>query len=180
MTGDLGTTPGCSQSDGALDITRLVDEHLPALYAYAYRLTGSVDEAEDLTQQTFLVAQQKIGQLRESIKVQAWLLRVLRNGFLKSRRKRVPVVASQIEMDVSQFSEDPGAEFHWDTERLQQALDELPDEFRAVVLMFYFEELSYRQIAEQLDVPIGTVMSRLSRAKHNLREKLLRHQPQTT
>lgn len=180
MTGDLGTAPGCSQSDEAWDMTRLVDEHLPVLYAYAYRLTGSVDEAEDLTQQTFLVAQQKIGQLRESIKVQAWLLRVLRNGFLKSRRKRVPVAASQIEMDVSQLSEDFGAELPWDTERLQRALDELPDDFRAVVLMFYFEGLSYQQIADQTDAPIGTVMSRLSRAKHHLREKMLRKQPQTT
>ena len=59
-----------------------------------------------------------------------------------------------------------------DLEQLQPALDELPEEFKVVVLMYYFEECSYKQIAEELDVPIGTVMSRLSRAKSHLRAKL--------
>ena len=59
-----------------------------------------------------------------------------------------------------------------DREELAAALDELPDEFRLVLLMFYFEDLSYQKIAEQLDIPIGTVMSRLSRAKEHLRRRL--------
>jgi RNA polymerase sigma-70 factor (ECF subfamily) len=161
-------------------MARLVDQHMALLFAYAFRLTGSVDEAEELTQQTFLVAHEKIGQLREPSKVQAWLLKVLRNCFLKNRRKRRPLAASEAEMDVNLFVDDVSAESEWDTERLQQALDELPGEFRAVLLMFFFEQLSYRQIAEQLELPIGTVMSRLSRAKHHLRGKLLRRQPHTT
>ena len=180
MTGDPDAAIGCDRPRSSPEMTRLVDEHLPLLFAYAYRLTGSVDEAEDLTQQTFLIAQQKIGQLREALKVQPWLLKVLRNCFLKNRRKPRPVVASEVEIDVNHFSDIAEQESPWDTERLQQALDELPDDFRAVVLMFFFEQLSYRQIAEQLDLPIGTVMSRLSRAKRHLRGKLERHQPQTT
>lgn len=65
-----------------------------------------------------------------------------------------------------------------DRERLQLALDELPDEYRLVVAMFYFEELSYKEIASELELPIGTVMSRLSRAKGRLRHRLLAERPQ--
>ena len=64
-----------------------------------------------------------------------------------------------------------------DQEELGKALAELPDEFRLVVLMFYFEDLSYKEIAEQLELPIGTVMSRLSRAKGHLRRRLADEQP---
>ncbi len=180
MTVDPHPTAGCDCSAPSGDMARLVDEHMALLFAYAYRLTGSVDEAEELTQQTFLVAQQKIGQLREPGKVQAWLLKVLRNGYLKNRRKRRPMAATEAEIDVNLFMEPVSADSEWDTERLQQALDELPEEFRAVVLMFFFEQLSYREIAEQLELPMGTVMSRLSRAKDHLRGKLLRRQPQAT
>ena len=63
-----------------------------------------------------------------------------------------------------------------DREQLQAAISELPDEFKLVVLLFYFEEFSYRQIAQELDVPIGTVMSRLSRAKSHLRKRLFAQQ----
>ena len=180
MTGDRDAATGCDRSKSTLEMTRLVDEHLPVLFAYAFRLTGSADEAEDLTQQTFLVAQERIGQLREAQKARPWLLKVLRNCFLKNRRKPRPFVASEVEMDVNHFSDVSAPDTHWDTERLQKALQELPDEFRTVVLMFYFEQLSYREIADQLNVPVGTVMSRLSRAKCHLRGKLQRHQPQTT
>ena len=64
-----------------------------------------------------------------------------------------------------------------DSAELQAAIDELPAEFRLVVAMFYFEDCSYRDIAEKLDVPIGTVMSRLARAKGHLREKLFETEP---
>ena len=73
--------------------------------------------------------------------------------------------------DLSDAAPDPLPEI--DSERLQQALNDLPEAFRSPVILFYFEEFSYRDIAEQMDLPIGTVMSRLARAKAHLRGRLL-------
>jgi len=159
--------------DAPLDITELVREHHAALYRYALRLTGRIQDAEDLVQQAFLVAQQKLCQVRSADTVRAWLFTVLRNVYLKSRSKQqtAPLVGLEIDLSilVQQSAYEP-----IDQEALQQALADLPDEFRLVVLMFYFEDQSYKQIAESLDVPIGTVMSRLSRAKAHLRRRLSR------
>jgi RNA polymerase sigma-70 factor (ECF subfamily) len=180
MTAKPGSNHSREQTAVSLEMKCLVDENLPVLFAYAYRLTGSVNDAEDLTQQTFLIAQQKIGQLRESAKAQRWLLRVLRNCFLKGCRKRQPVAASALDINVNQISAHAPDAADWDPEQLQKALDDLPDEFRTVVLMFYFEQLSYKEIAAHLELPMGTVMSRLSRAKNHLRHSLARTQPSPT
>ena len=156
----------------SMDIAHLVAEHHRAVYAYAFRLSGSVPDAEDLSQQVFLVAQQKLGQLRNLGSARSWLFTILRNCFLKmgTRRRPVPVANLQLNIDTIP-AETPDSE-DIDRERLQKALDELPEVFRLVLTMFYFEECSYREIAEQLDLPIGTVMSRLARAKGHLRCKL--------
>ena len=154
-----------------LDLVRLVEEHHGSVYRYAYRLTGSVADAEDLTQQVFLIAHQKLGQIRDAASVRSWLFTVLRRSFLKSRRRPLPVPASSIDVEVEQIADDWVVD-EIDHEQLQRAIDELSDEFKIVVLMFYFESCSYREIAEQLELPIGTVMSRLSRAKSCLRRKL--------
>jgi RNA polymerase sigma-70 factor (ECF subfamily) len=98
---------------------------------------------------------------------------MVRNCYLKSRRKSWPVSAESIGLDVQQVAGEAPASEEIDGERLAAALAELPDEFRAIVLMFYFEDLSYLQIAEQLEIPIGTVMSRLSRGKAHLRRWLV-------
>jgi RNA polymerase sigma-70 factor (ECF subfamily) len=81
------------------------------------------------------------------------------------------VAANVIDLNVDEVAGTPEVD-EVDREQLAAALTELPDEFRLVVLMFYFEELSYQEIAESLDIPIGTVMSRLSRAKGHLRQRL--------
>jgi RNA polymerase sigma-70 factor (ECF subfamily) len=154
-----------------LDLARLVGDHHEVLYRYAFRLTGSVPDAEDLTQQTFLVAQQKLQQVREAESVRGWLFTVLRNGYLKSFRKQVPLSAASVDLDIesvpAQMVDRP-----IDSDELQRALGQLPEEFKLVVMMFYFEQRSYREIAEGLSVPLGTVMSRLSRAKACLRRLL--------
>ena len=157
----------------AVDILQLIGDHYGALYRYAYRLAGSQADAEDLTQQTFLVAQQKLHQLRASDKADRWLFAVLRSCFLKSARKRHPVAAADLALDIECIPEEAPAGGRIDRQQLQAALDELPCDFKAVLAMFYFEQRSYREIAQQLDVPIGTVMSRLSRAKERLRHGLL-------
>jgi RNA polymerase sigma-70 factor (ECF subfamily) len=156
----------------AADITPLVHAHHAAVYRYACRLCGCPNEAEDLTQQTFLIAQQKLQQLREPERACSWLLAVVRSCFLKSLRKTRPIPAQDVDLIVEHVADKTPEVEEIDREELAAGLAELPDEFRLVLLMFYFENLPYQEIAEQLDVPIGTVMSRLSRAKGHLRRRL--------
>jgi RNA polymerase sigma-70 factor, ECF subfamily len=154
-----------------LDIASLVAEHHRAVYQYAYRLTGSVQDAEDLAQQVFLIAQRKIGQLRKMDAAGSWLFAILRNCFLKDKQRRRPAAAADLALNMDLIPEDlpPTPP---DRGQLQEALNRLPEGFRLAVVMFYFEECSYREIADQLNVPIGTVMSRLARAKEQLRSIL--------
>ena len=160
--------------DGAgLDVAQLVAEHHQAVYRYAYRLTGSVPDAEDLSQQVFLVAQEKLAQLRKAANARSWLFAILRNCFLKARQRRRPVAIANLQLNVDLMPAEVPKDEDIDRERLQEALNELSDGFRVVLVMFYFEDCSYREIAAELDLPIGTVMSRLARAKGYLRSKLL-------
>jgi len=162
-----------------MDLAQLVAEHHQAVYRYAFRLTGAEADAEDLTQQVFLTAQGKLGQLRKTDSVRSWLFTVLRHGFLKAARRKRPLTAGSIELNVENIPAEVPAAEAIDREALQQALDQLPALHRAVVTMFYFEDCSYREIAERLDVPIGTVMSRLARAKQHLRSALFGADPAT-
>lgn len=155
-----------------IDLTQLVAAHHRGLYGYAYRLTGSSADAEDLVQQTYLVAQQKLDQIRDPSSARSWLFTVLRNCFLKDRRHREPARENSLEVPLEELPQDEADTSPIDEERLQQVIGELPEEFRLVVVMFYFEELSYKEIAAELDLPAGTVMSRLSRARRHLRNKL--------
>lgn len=152
-----------------LDVAQLVADHHQALYRFAYRLSGSTSDAEDLTQQAFLIAQQKSGQVRDEQCARAWLFTVLRNCYLKNYRGRP--LAACADFDINTIP-DQAAEWHFDHEALQAAIDTLANEFKIVVLLFYFEHRSYREIAELIDVPLGTVMSRLARAKAHLRRVL--------
>jgi RNA polymerase sigma-70 factor (ECF subfamily) len=159
------------------EIARLVADHQAELYRYAYRLCGSAADAEDLTQQTFLVAQSKLDQVREPERRRAWLFAVLRNAWLKSRRRSDARPAGNGTGELLEQLPDREIPDEIDRERLQAALDELPDDFKLVLLMFYFEACSYQEIAQRLEIPLGTVMSRLSRAKGHLRARLLRAEP---
>ncbi|MEX2112098.1 MAG: sigma-70 family RNA polymerase sigma factor [Pirellulales bacterium] len=154
-----------------LDVGQLVAEHHASLYRYAYRLAGTAADAEDLTQQVFLIAQQKLDQLRDADCVRGWLFTVLRNCYLKNRRRRTPISAATAELDINTVAEEV-VEREIDGERLQAAIDTLEDEFKTTLLLFYFEHRSYREIAAALGIPIGTVMSRLARAKARLRGQL--------
>ena len=156
-----------------VDIAGLIAAHHAPIYRYAYRLTGMAADAEDLTQQAFLIAQQKLHQLREAERAAGWLYAILRSCYLKWRRKRFPMTSTLADLEMGEIPQ-PVAELRAvDSEELQQVLGELHDDLRLILLMFYFEELSYKQIADELEIPIGTVMSRLSRAKQKLRERLI-------
>lgn len=155
-----------------IDLEQLVLDHHREIYAYAYRLCGSRGDAEDLAQAVFLTAQEKIGQLRDAASARAWLYAVLRSHFHKLCRKRKPVPEASLELNLDQLAETPETRQAIDSEQLQRALDALPDPYRLVLVMFYFDDCSYREIAKQLDLPIGTVMSRLARAKGRVRTML--------
>ena len=159
------------ESHCAVSLSDLACLHYPLLYRYAFRLCGSTQEAEDLTQQTFLTAHRRLSQLRRADCAKSWLCTILRNTFLtrvsaKGGMRIVPLHAAGEPVD------EPPADADLDASELQQILNELPEEFRTPLILFYFEEFSYREIAEQMAVPIGTVMSRLARAKSHLRSRL--------
>lgn len=156
----------------AAELRELIDAHYEALYRYAYRLTGSSADAEDLTQEAFGKALSRLAQLREPDRAKGWLFRILRNLYLHKVRdeKRHRVVPLDAVGDLPGRETEEPPEI--DAARLQQALDELEEGFRTPLILFYFEEFSYRDIAEQMELPIGTVMSRLARAKAYLRAKL--------
>jgi RNA polymerase sigma-70 factor (ECF subfamily) len=126
-----------------------------------------------LTQDAFCQAQRKLGQLRDWDRAKAWLFSILRNAYLHRLRahKHDPVVSLDGVGDLPQRLPDPLPEV--DPQRLQQALNELPEAFRTPLILYYFEDFSYRAIAEQMDLPLGTVMSRLARGKAHLRSQLL-------
>lgn len=155
-----------------LDLTQLVAAHHGAVYRYGYRMCGNASEAEDIAQQTFLIAHQKLDQLRDHEKALGWLLAVARSCFLKNRRKRLPLSAGDVDYDVEAIPEPTVDETAVDSQRLQTALGRMALEPRLVLTLFYFEDCSYKEIADKLSIPIGTVMSRLSRAKDKLKREL--------
>ncbi|MCL6504638.1 MAG: RNA polymerase sigma factor [Pirellulales bacterium] len=154
-------------------IAELVARYHRELFAYAYRLTGRAADAEDLTQQTFLAACAAYHSLRDARCARGWLYAILRSQYLKQFSRARRLVINEDPTELEQIPEELPYEPDFDQELLQQALDRLPAEFKVVVLMFYFEGCSYKEIAEQLKLPPGTVMSRLARAKQRLRDALL-------
>jgi RNA polymerase sigma-70 factor, ECF subfamily len=156
-----------------MDFTALVDQHYRALYQFAYSLAHNEADAADLTQETYLRWAQKGSQLRDLSKVKTWLFTTLYRLFLGRRRHivrfphdelgdaehRLPPVESEAVRKME------GSE-------VMAALEEIDETFRAPLVLFYLEDHSYHEIAEILDVPPGTVMSRLFRGKAMLRAKL--------
>lgn len=160
--------PGSQRS-----VERLVEDHYESLYRYAFRLSGSTADAEDLTQDAFCKAQLSLAQLRDSTRAKPWLFRILRNVYLHKIRedKRHPCTTLEEMSDVPERLPEPLPPI--EPEQLQKVLGELPEVFRTPIILFYFDDFSYRDIAEQMDLPLGTVMSRLARAKNWLRSRLL-------
>jgi RNA polymerase sigma-70 factor (ECF subfamily) len=158
-------------------VQRLVDDNYSALYRYAYRLSGSAADADDLTQDSFCKAQLNLGQLRDPSRARPWLFSILRNAYLHRVRaeRQSRCVSLDSVCDLAEPSPEPLPDV--DSEQLQTALNELAEVYRTPLILYYFDDFSYREIAEQMDLPIGTVMSRLARAKAWLRGRLL--QPAT-
>lgn len=161
-----------ASSDHQGGIQALVDAHYEGLYRYAYRLSASAADAEDLVQETFGKALKQLRQLREADRAKAWLFSILRNAYLHRVRsdRQARLVSLEAVGDLPEPDAGPLPDI--EPEQLQQALSELPEVFRTPVILFYFEDFSYREIAEQMELPLGTVMSRLARAKTWLRDRL--------
>jgi RNA polymerase sigma-70 factor (ECF subfamily) len=153
-------------------LTALIEEHAEFLYRFAYRLSGSASDAEDLVQQAFLTAHAKYDQLRDAEKTRAWRVGVVGHAYRKSWRLERPMPFSAVRTTPEPVTESD-LEQLLSADSVQEALNEVPEEFRTTLILFYFDDRSYKDIAELLDVPIGTVMSRLSRGKAYLRRRLL-------
>jgi len=156
--------PGSPQT-----IQRLVDDYYLPLYRYAYRLSGSSADAEDLTQEAFCKAQLHFDQLRDAARARPWLFSILRNAYLHRARAERQQHCVPLDAQGDLAEPMPRTLPDIDSERLQKALNELPESFRTPIILYYFEDFGYREIAEQMDLPIGTVMSRLARARNALR-----------
>ncbi len=154
----------------------LVEHHLDALYGLAKAWVHDHDLAEDLTHRTFLKAFERRGQLRDPGAARAWLVAILRNEMVSEFRRR----GREVAWDREDFEDlvDPTPEAEVPTDRLvalPAAFDCLADAFKDILLLRFQQELSYEAIAQLLGLPLGTVMSRLHRAKIALRSHLEAH-----
>ncbi len=155
-----------------VDFEQLVGAYYAALYRFAYSLAKNEMQAADLTQQTFYLWAAKGHQLRDSSKVKTWLFTTLYREFLGGQRHDTRFPKVGLEEAPPQIA--PARPVHEaiDAGMAVAALRGLPENYRAPLTLFYLKQFSYAQIAEVLEVPIGTVMSRLSRGKELLRQKL--------
>ncbi|MDX2080599.1 MAG: RNA polymerase sigma factor [Terrimicrobiaceae bacterium] len=149
----------------------IVDAHYAALFRYALSLARREADACDLVQETFSIYARKGHQLRDPQRVKMWLLTTLRREFLATQR-RAAHFADEPPSEETLEEIAPDRLHAIDAEAVMNALFELPLEYREPLALFYLEDFSYQAIAEHLNVPIGTVMSRLSRAKDRLRRIL--------
>ena len=149
------------------------------LYNFAHWLTQNREEAEDLVQETYIKALKGFSSFQPGTNFRAWMYRILRNTFLTSRTglratSTVPLdtEADGPELAVEHDSPETILMRLTDSKALQSAIDGLPVHYREILLLCEVEEMSYQEIAESLSIPIGTVMSRLSRARKTLRDVL--------
>ena len=142
------------------------------LYNFAQWLTQERAEAEDLVQETYVKALRGFSSFQQGTNFRAWMYRILRNTFLTSRTGLRQTVTLDDNVPEPAIPDTPESILIGQVERelLQTALEELALPFREIILLSDVEEMSYQEIAETLSVPIGTVMSRLSRARRTLRE----------
>ncbi len=182
MSESIATTE--SARDDAIKLENFEREaipHLDLLYHYGLRLTGDSQQAEDLVQNTMLKAYRSWHQYQMGTNVRAWLVTILRNCFVNEYRK---ACRAGVHIDVDEIERiavlgddeqsDPESRFFDQIvdDEILRAIDTLPDEFRETLVLSDMEALSYAEIAKVTRVPLGTVKSRLFRARHTLRRKL--------
>ncbi len=169
------------------DFNKEILPHLDAMYNFALRLTSDPNDAEDLVQDTIVKAYRFFDSYEKGTNAKAWLFRILKNSYINTYRKKSKK-PNQVDYDeVATFYETIRDE-RTDTSDLEdrmfreliddhisKALDQLPEDFRTVVLLCDVEGFTYEEIANMLDVPIGTIRSRLHRGRNLLRSELLEY-----
>ena len=160
----------------------LVRRHQDRLYNAVYRFLDNADDAQDVVQETFVSAWQALGRFKGDAKLFTWLYRIAINHAIDLKRKQRVSRSLEVhlndEMPVTDSGNgsrpDDAAERHEDEERLRRAMNSLSSEHRLVLVMKDIEGMKYEEMAEALSVPIGTIRSRLHRARLELREILER------
>jgi len=175
------TPPAAADAEKRQSFEREALIHLDSLYRVALRLTGNPSEADDLVQETMLKAYRAWHQFQQGTNAKGWLLTILRHAFINEYRRRTRHPET-VDLDaIEPFTvfdevqdEDPQGTF-FDRivdDQVLRAIDELPEQFRETVVLSDVEGLSYEEIARILEVPVGTVKSRLFRARRLLQQKL--------
>lgn len=155
------------------EFEELVDAHYQLLYRFALSLARNTDRAADLVQQTFVIWAQKGHQLEDRSKAKSWLFTTLYREHLNHARRSQRYPEQDIadsEHLLPNQEDDSGRKL--DGQRAMELLNALDETFRAPLTLFYLQQHSYKEIAEILDIPIGTVMSRIARAKDQLKRKM--------
>jgi RNA polymerase sigma-70 factor (ECF subfamily) len=167
--------------DGAGHADSAGIEYLDGLYSYALVLTRNHAEAEDLVQETYVRAIQAMGRLRADSNMKSWLFTILRNIWfnqLRKLRNGPQMIGIEVDDSVAHGIAEPSKDAYdlyvskMETEQVRAAIRDLPVQFREIILLREYEELSYQEISSILDCPVGTVMSRLGRARAKLRTLL--------
>jgi len=182
-----GDVPGDRNAQGASFSEEAVP-HMDAVYRFALRLTGARDEAEDLVQDTYLRAFRAWEQYAPGTRCKSWLFTICRNVFLRGRERSQRhdeilletaqddprAISREAPVFAASRHEDPEGEFFRSIVDAQvfEAIDQLSEEYRMAVVLSDLEDLSYGEVAEVLEIPVGTVKSRLFRGRRQLQRKL--------
>ena len=167
-----------SESEDLECFEKYISPHVSMLYRSAIRMCGNPNDAQDLVQETLFSALKNFHQLIDPAKSKSWMFSILRNLFLKDiekTKKRAEIEFDSV-CDKLSDRQHPEGDFLRAEVRnnIQVVLNTLEERLRVVLVKFYFDGLSYKEISELLNIPIGTVMSRIARAKVYLKREILR------
>jgi RNA polymerase sigma factor (sigma-70 family) len=182
MTESNPTDINKAETDAFFESVMMV--HIKPLFHFAYRLTNDEDDANDLVQDTFLKAYRFISSFEKGSNAKAWLFRILKNSFINSYRKTTKE-PTQVDYEEAENFLNTGISSWYDSidlrdkifrgmvgDEITNALNLLPVDFKTVIILCDIEEFSYEEIARITDIPVGTVRSRLHRARKLLKERL--------
>ena len=156
-----------------LDFERLVDQHYATLYRFAASLCGNESDAADMVQQTYYLLATRNHQIADVTKVKSWLFTTLYRMFLGRQRRSIRFVHQELSEVEHDLPEVPPPPTTIDWESVARSLTQLDETFRAPIALFYLEDHSYGEIAEILDVPLGTVKSRIARGIRAMQRMLM-------
>jgi RNA polymerase sigma-70 factor (ECF subfamily) len=171
----MARTEDESGMTAGLDFEALVSQYYASLYQFAFSLTRSESDACDLTQETFYIWAAKGHQLKDLKKVKSWLFTTLHREFLDAQRRRSRFPhqeLGEVTQELPQVQVDVASQV--DSAKALQLLSSIEPQYQAPVALFYLEDFAYKDIAETLEIPLGTVKSRISRGIAQMQELLLK------